>query len=148
MYLHNNSPFRNAPQRMPEMSPPPPFGTGKKCLALDLDETLVHSSFQVILIAYHVMSCRAMSCHVMSCHVMSYHVLSHHILPYRILHITQLHSFLSGPITLCPILSCYVFSLHLSINLLHLIVPLPLTLLIFFTSYSPWIARTTSYLSQ
>jgi hypothetical protein len=39
--------IRNPPQRMPEMSPPPPHGTGKKCLALDLDETLVHSSFQV-----------------------------------------------------------------------------------------------------
>ena len=41
------SPIRSPPQRMPEMSPPPPVGTGKKCLALDLDETLVHSSFQV-----------------------------------------------------------------------------------------------------
>lgn len=44
-------PKRSPPQRMPEMSPPPPFGTGKKCLALDLDETLVHSSFQVPSIA-------------------------------------------------------------------------------------------------
>ena len=138
MYLHNNSPFRNAPQRMPEMSPPPPFGTGKKCLALDLDETLVHSSFQVIHVLLRIMSCPVLSCPV----------LSHHILPYRILLITQLQSFLSGPIILCPILSYHVPSLHLSINSLNPIVPLPLTLLMFFTFYSPWIAQTTSYLSQ
>ena len=41
---------------MPEMSPPPPFGSGKKCLALDLDETLVHSSFQVPWIPYIALS--------------------------------------------------------------------------------------------
>jgi hypothetical protein len=47
-------PHRGPPQRMPVMSPPPPVGTGKKCLALDLDETLVHSSFQVRLVDIHL----------------------------------------------------------------------------------------------
>jgi len=34
------------PIRMPDMGP---LLSGKKCLALDLDETLVHSSFQVLV---------------------------------------------------------------------------------------------------
>lgn len=36
------------PVCMPEMTPIPEEHRGKKCLALDLDETLVHSSFQVL----------------------------------------------------------------------------------------------------
>lgn len=41
---------RNLPARLPEMEASSKVNKGKKCLALDLDETLVHSSFQVIVI--------------------------------------------------------------------------------------------------
>ncbi len=37
------------PLIMPEMESINPEKVGKKCLVLDLDETLVHSSFQVII---------------------------------------------------------------------------------------------------
>ncbi len=37
------------PNVMPIMDPINPKKAGKKCLVLDLDETLVHSSFQVII---------------------------------------------------------------------------------------------------
>jgi TFIIF-interacting CTD phosphatase-like protein len=43
---HSNS-LRSLPARIPEMDKAPKKHMGKKCLALDLDETLVHSSFQV-----------------------------------------------------------------------------------------------------
>jgi len=52
--LQQYGPIRGPPQRLPVMSPPPPMGTGKKCLALDLDETLVHSSFQPVDCANYV----------------------------------------------------------------------------------------------
>ena len=37
-----------SPAKMPNMGPPPEHCKGKMCLALDLDETLVHSSFQPV----------------------------------------------------------------------------------------------------
>lgn len=39
--------MRSLPARLPEMEASAKVNKGKKCLALDLDETLVHSSFQV-----------------------------------------------------------------------------------------------------
>ena len=44
------SSMRSLPARIPEMETSSRVNKGKKCLALDLDETLVHSSFQVVLI--------------------------------------------------------------------------------------------------
>jgi hypothetical protein len=46
LVYHIVSPPRAPPARMPDMTPTPSL-LGRKCLALDLDETLVHSSFEV-----------------------------------------------------------------------------------------------------
>ncbi len=45
VYLRSS--MRSLPARIPEMEVSSKLNKGKKCLALDLDETLVHSSFQV-----------------------------------------------------------------------------------------------------
>ena len=107
-YLTTNRPFRNAPQRMPEMSPPPPFGTGKKCLALDLDETLVHSSFQVITACLPACLSACLSVCLPVCLpacIIGYYIKSHPISPMLAF---LLLCILSCPISFCLILSYYI----------------------------------------